>query len=173
MVGFVGFFGTYVCLPGGNEIIEVTPENISEASDVITSRLTAFTESVHLEVQERACFVLEVLRLYNKLKDDDDGAISAELAALFEEPLNPVAKGAIKKVPIPDGLDLDTPLNEEPPEEPEEEDEPVQEFGLEGDDEDDRKSKTSERSFNEDDEDDYWKEPKKQSQRMFTSKSRV
>jgi hypothetical protein len=42
-------------------------------------------------------------------------------ASLFSEPLNPVAQQAQKKVPVPKGLDLDTPINQAPESEDEEE----------------------------------------------------
>eukprot|EP01097_Dermamoeba_algensis_P005248 TRINITY_DN3330_c0_g1_i1.p1 TRINITY_DN3330_c0_g1~~TRINITY_DN3330_c0_g1_i1.p1 ORF type:complete len:664 (-),score=215.67 TRINITY_DN3330_c0_g1_i1:114-1967(-) len=43
--------------------------------------------------------------------------ISADLSALGDQVLNPVAPKAQKKVPVPEGLDLDAQINEIPPEE--------------------------------------------------------
>eukprot|EP01098_Paradermamoeba_levis_P007609 TRINITY_DN3155_c0_g3_i7.p1 TRINITY_DN3155_c0_g3~~TRINITY_DN3155_c0_g3_i7.p1 ORF type:complete len:851 (+),score=264.14 TRINITY_DN3155_c0_g3_i7:120-2672(+) len=88
----------------------------------IQSRLTSFTNSIHIEVQERACFVSNLLNLFTQLRVQGLD-IAGELGALFEEPLNPVAPKAQKKVPVPDGLDLDTQINEPPEEESEGEEE--------------------------------------------------
>jgi hypothetical protein len=55
----------------GSEV-EITHEMTSEAATLLTERLPLFTLSVHLEVQERACFVLEILNLYNSLKDNEN-----------------------------------------------------------------------------------------------------
>lgn len=43
-----------------------------------------------------------------------NSTIGKEIASLFDEPLNPVAPKAQKKVPVPEGLDLDEWINEQP-----------------------------------------------------------
>eukprot|EP01111_Echinosteliopsis_oligospora_P001434 TRINITY_DN1216_c0_g1_i3.p1 TRINITY_DN1216_c0_g1~~TRINITY_DN1216_c0_g1_i3.p1 ORF type:complete len:1244 (-),score=342.48 TRINITY_DN1216_c0_g1_i3:2933-6664(-) len=130
------------------EEANVSMETVDEADELMNTRLPLFTHSPHLEVQERACFTLEMLKVYHNVKDnvlaatDDetaDGAsqIASELASLFfEEQLNPVAPRAQKKVPIPEGLDLNTPINE-----PEAEEEET--FFDDGDDEEVSNKKVS------------------------------
>lgn len=106
----------------------ITTETVDEASALLTQSLVVFTHSVHLEVQERACFVLELLKLFGTLRAQaPDAQVAAELAALFDGTLNPVAKGAQRKVTVPEDLDLDTPIN--PPDE--EEDNPFDDLASE------------------------------------------
>jgi AP-3 complex subunit delta-1 len=85
----------------------------AEALELATARLPLFTQSAHLEVQERACMLESLLRI---LKDERAAGsdVAAELLSLFDEPLNPVSKIAQRKVPIPAGLDLDAWINEPP-----------------------------------------------------------
>jgi len=98
-----------------------TPEVLKEAAQMLLNKLPLFTHSTHVEVQERACIALQLAKLY--ISCSEKGVdIGAQLFALFDEPLLPVSKAAQRKVPIPAGLDLDTPFFEEP-EEPEEADE--------------------------------------------------
>lgn len=61
---------------------------------------------------------MEVLNLFDGLKQINPN-IGKDIASLFAEPLNPVAPKAQKKVPIPEGLDLDSWINEPEPEEDE------------------------------------------------------
>ncbi len=97
-----------------------TPAVISNAAvdeivKVMQTRLPLFSQSQHLEVQERACFVQEILKLYNELKVTGVD-LASEIASLFNEPLNPVAPKAQKKVPVPEELNLDEWINEPEPE---------------------------------------------------------
>lgn len=113
---------------------DITTETIEQANTLLTQALTVFTQSVHLEVQERACFALEILKLYGTLRvSSSSEEVAAELAALFDGTLNPVAKGAQRKVVVPEGLDLDSQINapDEEDENPfeEEEDEDVKSRG--------------------------------------------
>jgi AP-3 complex subunit delta-1 len=72
-----------------------------------------------LEVQERAVEYLELLRLASEAAqssaDESSGPpllLTQAIPNLFiGMDLNPVAPGALSKVPIPDDLDLDTPIN--------------------------------------------------------------
>lgn len=99
------------------EFENITPQTINEASALLTQSLVVFTQSVHIEVQERACFVLELLKLFNTLREQASTTeVAAELAALFDGTLNPVAKGAQRKVVVPEGLDLDAQINVPDPE---------------------------------------------------------
>ena len=57
-----------------------------------------------------------------ELKNAGDSAdLRSEFVSLFAVPLNPVAPGANKKVPVPKGLDLDKQINELPKSESEDE----------------------------------------------------
>uniref|UniRef100_A0A1A8P1C9 AP-3 complex subunit delta-1 n=1 Tax=Nothobranchius rachovii TaxID=451742 RepID=A0A1A8P1C9_9TELE len=92
-----------------------------EASQLMIDRLPLFVQSANLEVQERASCILQLVKYIQKLQQKDV-EVSEEVCALFAGELNPVAPKAQKKVPIPDGLDLDAWINE-PPSESESEDE--------------------------------------------------
>ncbi|XP_038048656.1 AP-3 complex subunit delta-1-like isoform X1 [Patiria miniata] len=90
-------------------------EQITEVTQLISEKLPVFAESANLEVQERACCILQMLKYINKLQEKDVG-VAEEVAALFAGELNPVAPKAQKKVPVPEGLDLDKWINEPPSE---------------------------------------------------------
>ncbi|XP_015249910.1 PREDICTED: AP-3 complex subunit delta-1 isoform X4 [Cyprinodon variegatus] len=92
-----------------------------EASQLMIDRLPLFVQSANLEVQERASCILQLVKYIQKLQQKDV-EVAEEVSALFAGELNPVAPKAQKKVPVPDGLDLDAWINE-PPSESESEDE--------------------------------------------------
>jgi AP-3 complex subunit delta-1 len=82
------------------------------------------TKHPHLEIQERAVEFLELLRLASeavsvqpvKVQEDIDPdpplLLTQAIPSLFDGlELNPVAPSAQKKVPLPDGLDLNQPIN--------------------------------------------------------------
>jgi AP-3 complex subunit delta-1 len=111
----------------GNEQISWTPERKSLMS-LLMARIIHFLEplSTHpsLEVQERAVEYLELMRLAAEAASGtatgtDQGdfvepplLLTQAIPALFSgAELNPVAAGAQRKVPVPDDLDLDTPIN--------------------------------------------------------------
>ncbi|XP_066551278.1 AP-3 complex subunit delta-1 isoform X1 [Amia ocellicauda] len=102
---------------GGEEGARVA----SETTELLVDRLPLFVQSADLEVQERASCVLQLVKYIQKLQQKEVG-VAEEVCALFAGELNPVAPKAQKKVPIPDGLDLDAWINE-PPSEIESEDE--------------------------------------------------
>ncbi|KYR00084.1 delta adaptin [Tieghemostelium lacteum] len=103
---------------------QITEETIKECLDILNARLPLFTQSIHLEVQERACLVNEILKFYTVTKGQDvNSNIGDELISIFTEQLNPVGPKAQKKVPIPEGLDLDEWINDPKFQEPEEEEE--------------------------------------------------
>lgn len=79
--------------------------------------MTEFVCSGDLEVQERSSAVLV---LFDYLNENPE--LISELADTFEGELNPVAPKAQKKVPLPDGLDLDSWINDPPSESSDEED---------------------------------------------------
>lgn len=74
-----------------------------------------FLKSSDVEVQERAYHCMRMLDLHAEMLESGMD-ISQQLHSLFEEELNPVAKKAQKKVPLPDGLDLDEWINAPIPE---------------------------------------------------------
>ncbi|XP_037829981.1 AP-3 complex subunit delta-1 isoform X5 [Kryptolebias marmoratus] len=92
-----------------------------EASQLMIDRLPLFVQSANLEVQERASCILQLVKYIQKLQQKDV-EVAEEVCALFAGELNPVAPKAQKKVPVPEGLDLDAWINE-PPSESESEDE--------------------------------------------------
>lgn len=71
---------------------------------MVADRLPAFVSSSELEVQERASSALQLVRYIQKqLGKGQAQGLGAELAALFEGELNPVAPKAQRKVQLPDG----------------------------------------------------------------------
>jgi len=84
---------------------------IQTAIGILKTRLPTFSKSSHLETQERACFCLEIINLVESVGP----SIINELAPLFSEALNPVSAKAWKKVPVPQGLDLNQQINTPPP----------------------------------------------------------
>jgi AP-3 complex subunit delta-1 len=110
----------------GNERISWTPERKTLMS-LLMARIIHFLEplSTHpsLEVQERAVEYLELMRLAAEAASgaptDTQGdftepplLLTQAIPALFSgAELNPVAAGAQRNVPVPDDLDLDTPIN--------------------------------------------------------------
>merc|ERR1712203_1015705 len=73
--------------------------------------------SSDLEVQERASVMHQFLKYVNKHLEKNDDLKATDFEVFFAGELNPVAPKAQKKVPIPEGLDLDAWINEPPPEE--------------------------------------------------------
>ncbi|KAK2502389.1 hypothetical protein MC885_019570, partial [Smutsia gigantea] len=89
------------------------PEAAQEATQLVVERLPQFVQSADLEVQERASCALQLVRHVQKLQTKGV-PVAAELSGLFAGELNPVAPKAQKKVPVPEGLDLDAWINEPP-----------------------------------------------------------
>ena len=91
--------------------------------ELMLGRITTFLETLsthpNLEVQERSVEFLELLRLASEaLSAQTTDALEAPLLLVHALPelfanneLNPVSAAAQRKVPIPDDLDLDTPIN--------------------------------------------------------------
>ncbi|XP_058584449.1 AP-3 complex subunit delta-1 isoform X1 [Neofelis nebulosa] len=97
------------------------PEAAQDVTRLVVERLPQFVQSADLEVQERASCVLQLVKHIQKLQAKDV-PVAEEVSALFAGELNPVAPKAQKKVPVPEGLDLDAWINE-PPSDSESEDE--------------------------------------------------
>lgn len=94
--------------------------------DLIDEKLNESIKSAELEVQERSSTTLIIVKIVKeallerkqsqsqKIMDDsftngqsDEAPLANELLSLFAGELNPVAPRAQKKVPVPEGLDLD------------------------------------------------------------------
>lgn len=79
---------------------------LQQARSMIHEGLEPFTKSFDVEVQERAATTLRILDLHEELlKLGTD--IGPEINGLFDEELNPVKVNTQRKVPKPEGLDLD------------------------------------------------------------------
>ncbi|XP_064185903.1 AP-3 complex subunit delta-1 [Anguilla rostrata] len=111
-------FAAVLC---GQQGEPVDAEAAQESSQLLIDRLPLFVQSADLEVQERASCILQLVKYVQKLQQKGV-EVGEELTALFAGELNPVAPKAQKKVPVPEGLDLDAWINE-PPSESESEDE--------------------------------------------------
>jgi len=98
-------------------------EPLTLALEVVQNNIAKFTLSSYAEVQERACLMLEFIRIYQKESDSRAG-IKSDLAKLLSEILNPVSPNAQAKVPVPPGLELDKWIHEPLPEEKEQFDAP-------------------------------------------------
>ncbi|GMR37257.1 hypothetical protein PMAYCL1PPCAC_07452, partial [Pristionchus mayeri] len=106
---------------------------IDSLDNLMLSKLPAFELAEHLEAQERACTLSALIKIVEGVHQKRE-KIGDELSILFDGELNPVAPKAQRKVPVPEGLDLDAWIGEEWPETEEEEEEEagdvVQMFGL-------------------------------------------
>uniref|UniRef100_A0A672UNM5 AP-3 complex subunit delta-1 n=1 Tax=Strigops habroptila TaxID=2489341 RepID=A0A672UNM5_STRHB len=96
-------------------------EAAQEITQLMIEKLPQFVQSADLEVQERASCILQLIKYIQKLQVKEV-PVAEEVIALFAGELNPVAPKAQKKVPVPEGLDLDAWINE-PPSDSESEDE--------------------------------------------------
>ncbi|XP_051893649.1 AP-3 complex subunit delta-1 isoform X3 [Pristis pectinata] len=90
-------------------------EAAEEITQVLIDKLPQFVQNADLEVQERASCILQLIKYIQKLQAKDV-PVAEEVMALFAGELNPVAPKAQKKVPLPDGLDLDAWINDAPSE---------------------------------------------------------
>ncbi|XP_054722236.1 AP-3 complex subunit delta-1-like [Uloborus diversus] len=88
-------------------------EKASAVSHLLVETMPMFVQSADLEVQERACCILHLAKQIQKLQSKGE-KVASELLSLFVGELNPVAPKAQKKVPIPEGLDLDAWINDPP-----------------------------------------------------------
>ncbi|XP_030651749.1 AP-3 complex subunit delta-1 [Nomascus leucogenys] len=86
-------------------------EGAQGVTQLMVDRLPQFVQSADLEVQERASCILQLVKHIQKLQAKDV-PVAEEVSALFAGELNPVAPKAQKKVPVPEGLDLDAWINE-------------------------------------------------------------
>ncbi|XP_076439969.1 AP-3 complex subunit delta-1-like isoform X2 [Babylonia areolata] len=86
-------------------------EAIQQVHTTLQEKLPIFVQSGDLEVQERACSMLALVKYVIKIRDKGV-TVGDELASLYAGELNPVAAKAQRKVPVPEGLDLDAWINQ-------------------------------------------------------------
>ncbi|KAK3048134.1 AP-3 complex subunit delta [Extremus antarcticus] len=91
---------------------------------LLTARIVHFLEPLtlhpNLEVQERAVEYLDLMRLASEAASNHQTGTESDVPLLLSQAiptlfsgseLNPVAQAAIRKVPQPEELDIDTPIN--------------------------------------------------------------
>lgn len=102
----------------GEILVDGDLEECKRLTTYVAEKILIFEQSADIEVQERACTMLQILKYSQKILEknetdtDNHQRIDLELAALFDGELNPVAAKAQRKVPVPEGLDLDAWINE-------------------------------------------------------------
>ena len=69
--------------------------------NLLLSKLPQFQYASHLEAQERACNLLEIVRIVER-QHAERAKVGDALAALLEGELNPVAAKAQRRVPVPE-----------------------------------------------------------------------
>ncbi|CAI4227320.1 unnamed protein product [Auanema sp. JU1783] len=84
---------------------------IESLDNLMLSKLPEFELAEHLEAQERACTLICLVRVVESLHQRRE-KIAHEVAALYDGELNPVAAKAQRKVPVPEGLDLNNWMND-------------------------------------------------------------
>merc|ERR1711981_738373 len=100
----------------GKELKEDNAKKVKEIADYLEDNvLKDLVSSSDLEVQERASVMHHFLKYVTKHLDKNDD-ITADFEVFFAGELNPVAPKAQKKVPVPEGLDLDAWINPVPEE---------------------------------------------------------
>ena len=98
----------------------------------MVTKLESLVTSADLEVQERASTGLQMMKYVQKQRDRGEAdSLEEEMKTFFVGELNPVGPKAQRKVPVPEGLDLDAWINE-PEEESEEEEEEEEDGKING-----------------------------------------
>ncbi|KAI1727971.1 AP-3 complex subunit delta-1 domain-containing protein [Ditylenchus destructor] len=90
-------------------------DGVESLDNLMLSKLPEFQLADHLEAQERACNLVELV-LFVEKQHAQKTKVGEDVAKLFYGELNPVAAKAQKRVPVPEGLDLDAWINEPEPE---------------------------------------------------------
>merc|ERR1719394_927761 len=106
------------------KIFTMTAQESRDLEEEMIRKLETLVTSSDLEVQERASTSLQILKYVQKIRDKGEEIFEEEMKTFFAGELNPVGPKAQKKVPVPEGLDLDAWINEPEEEESEEDDEP-------------------------------------------------
>ncbi|KAL3110627.1 hypothetical protein niasHT_017505 [Heterodera trifolii] len=86
-------------------------DGIETLDNLLTSKLPEYQYTDHLEAQERTCNLIAMLNFASKMHTTNV-KIGEALTKHFDGELNPVAAKAQRKVPVPDGLNLDECINE-------------------------------------------------------------
>ncbi|XP_070195049.1 AP-3 complex subunit delta-1-like isoform X2 [Littorina saxatilis] len=90
---------------------EKDEDSLAQVHTTLQEKLPIFVQSGDLEVQERACSMLALVKYVIKIREKGV-SVGDELAQLYAGELNPVAAKAQRKVPVPEGLDLDAWINQ-------------------------------------------------------------
>uniref|UniRef100_A0A914ZL92 AP-3 complex subunit delta domain-containing protein n=2 Tax=Parascaris TaxID=6254 RepID=A0A914ZL92_PARUN len=91
-------------------------DTVESLDNLMLSKLPQFELSDHLEAQERACTLVAIVRVVERFHANRE-KVADDFSKLFDGELNPVAPKAQRKVPVPEGLDLDAWIHEPEPEE--------------------------------------------------------
>ncbi|EAL49830.2 Adapter-related protein complex 3 (AP-3) subunit, putative [Entamoeba histolytica HM-1:IMSS] len=91
---------------------KLSDDDLTNLLAEIDSTLTPFAQSTHLEVQERACFMLAIVRQFESLREQGIDVID-ELRYLNDEILLPVNPKAQSLIEVPEDLHLDDVINPE------------------------------------------------------------
>uniref|UniRef100_A0A914Z675 AP-3 complex subunit delta domain-containing protein n=1 Tax=Panagrolaimus superbus TaxID=310955 RepID=A0A914Z675_9BILA len=86
-------------------------DSVESLDNLMLSKLPEFQYTDHLEAQERACNLVEIIQFVDERHTDRE-KMSESFGLLFDGELNPVASKAQRRVPIPDGLNLDEWINQ-------------------------------------------------------------
>merc|ERR1719516_194681 len=107
------------------KIFAMTAQESRDLEAEMIRKLETLVTSSDLEVQERASTSLQILKyvVRQREKGETEGFVD-EIKTFYAGELNPVGPKAQKKVPVPEGLDLDAWINEPEEEEESDEDEP-------------------------------------------------
>mmetsp|Transcript_3039 Transcript_3039/g.4460 ORF Transcript_3039/g.4460 Transcript_3039/m.4460 type:complete len:1102 (+) Transcript_3039:15-3320(+) len=93
----------------------LSPEEYKRKMDTfiksIKDAFTPYLTSSDIELQERTASLLAILAIHEEQAGESKD-LSNEIAALFEEELNPVGVDAQSKVPVPEGLNLNAWIGE-------------------------------------------------------------
>ncbi|KAI9354894.1 Clathrin/coatomer adaptor, adaptin-like protein [Zopfochytrium polystomum] len=90
--------------------VHMAEDPFKENTAMLQGRYHKFSTSEDLEVQERASISYQLLNLVDVKTSVEEWTVpklALELSSLFDGELNPVGPRAQKKVPLPEGLDLD------------------------------------------------------------------
>jgi AP-3 complex subunit delta-1 len=106
------------------ELFRLSSDGLEECVRItkyVSEKMQLFEQSADIEVQERACTILQILKYVQKILDKQsetpelaEQRLDLELKCLYDGELNPVAPKAQRKVPLPEGLDLDEWINDPP-----------------------------------------------------------
>lgn len=96
-------------------------DSILKLTNKIINFLEKLSISRHFEIQERSVEFLEFLKLIVESIDEHDSSaieppllLSVALPSLFNSwELKPISQGSQRRIPFPENLDLDTPINED------------------------------------------------------------